>query len=204
MKRRFLLSVIVGVPLLLGFIIVGYWYWVDVVHKKPPLPSFGVAPPFSLIAEDSSVFTNNRLMGKVTIADFIFTTCAGACPFMSSQMAELQKNLMDEPKVQLLSISVDPETDTPPVLAEYGKQYGAVRGKWIFLTGDKGQIFRLAREGFHLAVNADTGEGGGILHSQKFVLIDDRSAIRGYYDSEDSLAMSSLLNDTKRLTIPHR
>jgi len=200
MKQRFLLFSIVGTPLLVGIIIVGYWFWADVVNKKPPLPTLGQVGEFSLLNEDSAFVGRNVLLGKITIADFIFTECAGACPMMSAQMSELQKLLSEEPNVQFASFSVDPETDRPAVLTQYAKHYGAVKGKWMFLTGDKLQIYKLVREDFHLAVNSDTGEGGGILHSQKFVLMDNNATIRGYYDSEDTSAISSLVVDAERLS----
>lgn len=200
MKQKFLLFSIVGTPLLVGLVIVGYWFWADVIHKKPLLPTLGQVGEFSLLNEDSALVRRDALVGRITIADFIFTECAGACPMMSSQMSDLQKSLSDEPRVQFASFSVDPETDKPGVLTQYAKQYGAVKGKWMFLTGDKAQIYRLIRKDFHLAVDSDTGDGGGILHSQKFVLIDQTAAIRGYYDSDDSVAMSSLVVDAERLS----
>ena len=202
-KKNFIALLIVGTPLLIGLTIVGSWFWSDVINKKPPLPKLGLVPEFSLVAEDKRHVTLNNLMGKVTVADFIFTECGGACPMMSTQMSNLQKQLSDEPQVEFVSFSVDPETDTPEVLAGYAKQYNAKKEKWMFLTGGKPEIFKLTRDGFHLAVDADTANGG-IFHSQKFVLIDPDATIRGYYDSEDSLAMKSLMTDARRLvTLQH-
>ena len=203
MKKKLLLSIIVTTPLLAGVIIVGYWFWSDVLTKKPPLPELGSVPSFSLTSEDSGKVTRENLTGRVSIADFIFTSCAGTCPMMTAQMSDLVKNLADEPRIQFVSFSVDPETDTPAILSQYARDHHAPRGTWKFLTGDRNQIYGLTRNGFHLAVESDSADGGGILHSQKFVLVDDRAVIRGYYDSEDSVAMQSLAVDARRLAGRH-
>ncbi len=165
-------------------------------RPKTVLPKFGQVPEFSLTAEDNTVFTTKDMRGHVTIADFIFTSCAGPCPLMSAQMQQLQHSTSEHPDVKLVSFSVDPETDTPEVLREYGERYGAIKGKWTFLTGSKSAIYDITRNGFHLAIEADSE---AIAHSTKFVLIDKASTIRGYYDSEDSESMTRLIEDIKSL-----
>lgn len=164
--------------------------------RLPTLPILGKVPEFSLYAEDSTAFTAKEMRGHVTIADFIFTSCAGPCPLMSAQMQQLQHSTSEHPDVRLVSFSVDPETDTPEVLRDYGRRFGAIKGKWTFLTGSKSAIYDITRNGFHLAVEADSE---AIAHSTKFVLIDKESTIRGYYDSEDSESMTRLIEDIKSL-----
>jgi protein SCO1 len=190
--------VIFGIPFILGIAIVSYWYVSNRLEKKVLLPTFGTVPDFRLTSEEGAAVSRRQLLGKITIADFIFTQCAGACPVMSSKMAELQQTFLSDGHTQFVSFSVDPETDTPDVLHQYGKQYGSVRGKWLFLTGDRGAIERLTREGFHLGL--DIEGDSAIIHSQKFVLIDQEAAIRGYYDIDDSDAVASLLRDTRILS----
>ena len=196
-KKSFFIGIIFIVPLVLGISIVGYWYWTTRVDKQVMLPIFGEVPPFSLTAEDSSTTTNQKFIGKVSIIDCIFTQCAGACPMMSGKMSELQQTFHNDSRIQFISISVDPENDTPPVLTQYAAQYGAVKGKWTFLTGSKMTIFKLITDGFHLETASDTN---GISHSQKFVVVDQRGAIRGYYDSEDADAMKILVRDAEALS----
>ena len=197
-RKQILLITIFGIPFALGMFIVGYWYLTTRIEKKILLPSFGAVPEFRLTSQDGISMSRDSLLGKITIADFIFTQCAGACPLMSAKMKELQQAFLLDPRTRFFSFSVDPETDTPDVLRQYARQYDAVPGKWFFLTGERKAIDRLTREGFHLAI--DVGADSGIIHSQKFVLIDHHASIRGYYDSDDSDAVNNLVRDTRILS----
>lgn len=181
---------LISVLALLGL---GLWYW-NARHAVQ-LPVVSRVPEFSFTTEEGAPFTRADLQGRVSIVDFVFTTCGGTCPMMSTKMSELQTELRGDVRVQFVSVSVDPETDTPAVLAAYGKGYGAVPGKWFFLTGDKQAIFTLTRSGFHLGL--DTEGLDAIIHSQKFVLVDANADIRGYYDSDD--AMRRLIADARAL-----
>jgi protein SCO1/2 len=111
---------------------------------------YGQVPDFSLIQQNGQTLTLADLKGKVWVADFIYTSCPDTCPLQTAQMTKLQKDLSEEKDVRFVSITVDPERDTPEVLAEYAKRYGADTEKWFFLTGEKESIYRLAKEGFHL------------------------------------------------------
>lgn len=111
-------------------------------------------PSFDLTERSGRQVTRADLRGKVWIADFIWTRCPDACPVMSAQMAKLQADFADEPDLRLVSISVDPEYDTPTTLTRYAAAYGADPDRWLFLTGDKETIYRLVREGFKLAVGS--------------------------------------------------
>jgi protein SCO1 len=114
---------------------------------------FGRVPPFSLIERSGTQITLADLRGKVWIADFIFTRCPDACPLMSARMAQLQSEFANESNLKLVSISVDPEYDTPAILARYATQFQAHADRWYFLTGEKKAIYRLVRDGFKLAVH---------------------------------------------------
>ncbi len=161
------------------------------------LPNLGRAPKFSLTTQDRESFTTEKLHGRVTIADFIFTSCAGPCPLMSATMQKMQSTLAGEGPIFFLSFSVDPEFDTPAILRDYGMRFGARPDRWTFLTGDKASISDLTRNGFHLALEADSD---AIAHSTKFVLLDKSANIRGYYDSEDDSALILLQRDAVALT----
>ncbi|TAK62430.1 MAG: SCO family protein, partial [Bacteroidetes bacterium] len=106
------------------------------------------------------------------------------------------KKFSAQPEIHFLSFSVDPEYDTPSILKEYGSKFGANFNQWIFLTGDKHEIYSLARHNFHLTTE---DEGESILHSTKFILIDAKGTIRGYYDYEDTTAISKLTTDVNAL-----
>ncbi|HSB15986.1 MAG TPA: SCO family protein [Bryobacteraceae bacterium] len=162
--------------------------------KAEPLPVLGEIPEFTLTAQDGAEFHGGSLRGSVWVADFIFTTCAGPCPRMSWQMSRLQEAFSDKPDVKFVSFTVDPERDTPEVLAAYGKRYQAQAGRWYFLTGPEQALHKLNREAFKLG-NVD----GSLNHSTRFVLLDRQSRVRGYYDSSDADSMKQLLADLKNL-----
>src|SRR2546425_3583191 len=115
--------------------------------KQPPLPVYGQVPGFDLTAETGQPFNRKSLDGKIWVADFIFTTCTGPCPRMSSLMRQVQSSVQG---VKLVSFTVDPERDTPPVLAGYAERYHAESGRWYFLTGQRSELHRLARQAFKL------------------------------------------------------
>ncbi|HEX9898376.1 MAG TPA: SCO family protein, partial [Candidatus Methylomirabilis sp.] len=113
---------------------------------------FGTVPDFSLIQRDGRRVTLADLRGKVWIANFIYTHCTDTCPLQSAQMARLQEELKTEPNFRLVSITVDPEQDTPETLTEYATRFGADRERWLFLTGEKRAVYTLAVVGFRLSV----------------------------------------------------
>lgn len=148
------------------------------------------------------------LRGKVWVADFIFTNCAGPCPRLTSHMSRLQEALAGVAgggEVRLVSFSVDPEKDTPEVLAEYGRRFRADFTRWSFLTGGKQAIYDLIFEGFKLAIDdgalsKDGTPGPGIItHSVRFVLVDREGRIRGYYPGEDADIVERIAPDIERL-----
>ncbi len=160
------------------------------------LPKIGIVPSFQLTDQNSESYGSQQLLGKIWIADFIYSTCPGPCPMISTRMGELQKPLRDT-DVKLVSFSVDPQRDTPAVLREYAAKLNAQPGRWHFLTGDKNTIYRLSRDGFKLAT--DDGGAAGPIHSTRMVLVDRSGMIRGYYDATDADAVTRLLADTSHL-----
>lgn len=169
------------------------------------IPVYGKVPDFSLTESSGRSLSLADLQGKVWIADFIFTHCAGPCPIMSAQMAGLQKKLQDAPDVRLVTFSVDPERDTPQVLSEYAKQFKADTSRWFFLTGAKKAIYDLANKGFKIGATENTGpdrqpDEDTILHSTSFVLVDRDANIRGYYEGGESNDLDRLVKDTRVLS----
>jgi len=171
--------------------------------KAEPLPELGQVQPFELSDQGSNTASLISLAGKPWIAAFMFTRCPSICPRITQTMKGLQTKARERDlKVQLVSFSVDPQNDTPAVLSEYAKKFGADLGNWSFLTGDSRVIQRTAEESFKIGLegNADPEkEHFGITHGSHFVLVDTKAMIRGFYRSDDEAEMDRLLNDVAQL-----
>jgi protein SCO1/2 len=144
-------------------------------------------PPFSLTERSGRTITNSDLLGKIWVADFIYTTCPGPCPLVSASMAKLQEALAGDPRVQLVTFTVDPNTDTPAVLSDYADKLGANPSRWWFLTGGEKQIYDVVRNGFLLPIEDNSGkqlEPGQykVTHSTQVALVDGNGVIQGYFD----------------------
>jgi protein SCO1/2 len=164
------------------------------------VPVWGTLPEFNLINQSAEPYGTRQLEGRPWIADFIFTKCPGRCPMLTREMSRLQTELRGRgwDDVMLVSISVDPASDTPEALAAYAVKHGAKQDGWQFLTGTRESIWSLSVDSFKLAVMEieDTGEGP-IVHSNRFVLSDGQRQIRGYYDAFDADDRAKLLRDLK-------
>jgi protein SCO1 len=161
--------------------------------QRDTLPRIIEAPPFTLIDQDGNVFSSETLKGYITVVNFIFTSCGGICPVMTFQMQQLHQRFDNTQNVRFISITVDPERDTPDVLKSYAKGYDADLSRWIFLTGGKDEIFDISRKGYLLGVESEGGTlTEPILHSQKFVLVDNEGFIRGYFDGFDDNEIEEL------------
>ena len=154
---------------------------------------------FSLINQNGKTITQNYYKDKIYVADFFFTTCLTICPIMTNHMAEIQKELINDNDVLLLSHSVTPEIDSVAQLKKYALEKGVIDAKWNLVTGDKKQIYELARKSY-LAVK-DDGDGGpfDMIHTENFMLIDKKRQIRGFYDGTNSEDIERLLDDIKIL-----
>ena len=160
------------------------------------IQNYGSVPPFQLTNQDGKPFGSSNLAGKIWIADFIYSTCPGPCPMISTRMSEMQKPL-EKTDVQLVSFSVDPEKDTPEVLRSYAEKLHARDERWKFLTGDRTTIYNLSQNGFKLAA---TNDASGIpLHSSRLILVDRSGVIRGYYDATSADAVTKVLADASHL-----
>lgn len=164
--------------------------------SKAPLPSYGAVPDFQLTDQTGKQFASSAaLRGRVWVADFIFTNCPGPCPRMSSQMHQVQTALNGNRDARLVSFTIDPLRDTPPVLAEYATHFEAQPGIWYFLTGSVKALNYLAKDAFHLSEI----DGKSLEHSTRLALVDRASRIRGFYLSSDKDAIPSLIADARRL-----
>ncbi len=174
---------------------------VRMINSPPPPMTHIVVPEFSLTRHDGEPFGLTNLKGKVWIADFIFTRCAGPCPKMTQRMASLQTVLAGYDNVAFVSFSVDPQHDTPEVLTNYAKHFSSDLKNWSFLTGDRDAIFDLCLRGFRLSVSEDPDADYDdmIIHSTKFALVDEDGKIRGYYEGSEDADITRLVNDVSKL-----
>lgn len=162
--------------------------------SRPAPPPIAALPEFSLTERDGSTVRRADLAGSPWVADFVFTRCALSCPRLTARMKELRARLPES--VRTVSFSVDPEHDTPEVLARYARQWGIEGRSWLLLTGGREEIWRLIREGFLLPVEpAPEVVASPILHSNRFVLVDSEARVRGTYEAFEEDALDRLLAD---------
>ena len=154
---------------------------------------------FSLVNQNGEKVTNEDYRDKIYIADFFFTTCQGICPIMKENMIILQDEYKDDDQVYLLSHTVTPEIDTKEVLKKYSLEKGVIDSKWNLVTGDKKQIYNLARKSYLVAEDIEESELFEMIHTENFVLVDPERRIRGFYDGTDQESMNALIYDIKVL-----
>ena len=154
---------------------------------------------FSLLNQNGDTITQENYRDKIYVADFFFTTCPTICPIMTANLVEVQAALANDPEVLLLSHSVTPEIDSVAQLKKYAIEKGVNDAKWNLVTGDKKQIYELARKSY-LAVQED-GDGGpfDMIHTENFILVDKQRKIRGFYDGTKEEEMDRLLSDIEIL-----
>ncbi len=154
---------------------------------------------FSLTNQNGETVTQKTYEDKIYVADFFFTTCQTICPIMTDHMYQIQKEILRDDDVMLLSHSVTPRIDSVAQLKKYAREKGVVDSKWNLLTGDKKQIYKLARKSY-LAVKTDgTGDQYDMIHTENFMLIDKKRQIRGFYDGTNPKDIDRLLDDIKTL-----
>ena len=152
---------------------------------EEPLPEMVPISDFTLTDQDGEDFHTRALHGKVWIADLIFTSCPSICPVMSSQMANLERRI-DSDDVRFVSISVDPDVDTPEVLRAYAERFGADTERWVFLTGERSDVSRVVHLSLRLPMGDRMERPDGrydILHTGRFILVDRDMTMRGLYET---------------------
>lgn len=195
LDKSTLIWVVLGV-IIIGIAGINLWSVFDTKSEVlAPKSEVVSVPDFNLTDQRGKALGLSDMRGKIWVADFIFTNCPTICPAMTQEMARLQSEFVADP-VYFVSFSVDPERDTSAVLSRYAKAYGADERRWHFLTGDKGNIYQLAEEGFSLAAGH---KGAEILHSTRFVLVAPDGNIYDHYDSRSKPALLRLRGDIKTL-----
>lgn len=150
---------------------------------------------FSFINQNGKTVTQKDYEGKVYVADFFFTTCGSICPKMTTNLVDVQKAIKNNPKVKLLSLSVFPETDTVPALKAYAKKYGVIDSKWNLVTGDKKEIYTMARKSYLAVKMGKPEELYDMVHTENFVLVDQKRRVRGFYDGTKKEEIQRLIED---------
>jgi protein SCO1/2 len=154
---------------------------------------------FSLTNQNGEIITQDTYKDKIYIADFFFTTCQTICPIMTDHMYQIQKKIINDDDVMLLSHSVTPKIDSVAQLKKYAKEKGVIDRKWNLVTGDKKQIYELARKSY-LAVKTDgNGDQYDMIHTENFMLVDKKRQIRGFYDGTQKDDIDRLLEDIETL-----
>jgi protein SCO1/2 len=149
---------------------------------------------FTLTDQRGSRFDSDALTAKIYVASFIYTSCAGICPPMVSNLLKVQEAVRDDAGVALVSFSVTPETDTPASLSHFGEMRGVLPDKWHLLTGERETIYRLARESY-FAERGDDVSSSSFLHTENFLLVDGLGRIRGVYNGTRAFDVEKLIED---------
>jgi len=156
-------------------------------------------PNFEFINQDFSKITQKDYEGKIYVADFFFTTCPTICPKMKTQMLRIYEKFKDNPKVGILSHTIDPRHDTPAVLREFMNNLNIKSKMWQMVTGDKAKIYEIGQKSYMVSATDDPTQPGGIVHSGAFVLVDKNRHIRGIYDGTEPEKVDKLMKDMEVL-----
>lgn len=167
-------------------------------NRAAKLPNYGKIPDFTMTDSNGRPFHRNMLSGSVWIVDFIYTNCPAECPRMTSKMHRIAEQVEGEDNLGLLSISVDPDRDTPAALTRFAERYGGPTGQWLFLTGTPPTVHLLAYTTFHVGDII-----GKMEHATHFILVDKEGNIRGYYSSFDPEEIKKLMKDAEALRSAH-
>lgn len=186
------------------------WYWFSARENKPlrQLPFFDPkyqkrtdanvhhrVPAFSFTDQYGQILNADSLNNDVYISEFFFTTCQSICPVMNTNLKRVYSLFGQRQGFRIVSHTVDPETDSVPVLHEYAERHGVSNRKWLFVTGTKKELYQMARKGYLLDDGSGEGNEEDFVHTQNFALVDREKHIRGLYDGTDSLEIKRMIAD---------
>lgn len=188
----------------LGFMVWAYYIMNPEMKQAALLPIYGQKnddstdhkiADFSFTDQNGKQITQQDVAGKIYVADFFFTTCQGICPIMTGQMQRVYNHFQGDSLILFLSHSVKPQEDSVPVLAAYAKKHGADSRQWHFLTGNKQELYEMARKSYLVSLTEGDGSAADFVHTQFFALVDPERRIRGFYDGTDSTDVTKLIED---------
>lgn len=172
--------------------------WIN--KTDPGYDSIHCIPSFAFTDQDGKTVTEKTVQGKIYVADFFFTRCGSICPKMAGNMKLLQDRFKDDDDIMFLSHSVTPTMDSVPVLKKYAEDKGVISGKWHLLTGDKDEIYAIAKKQYYAGDTVGYYQSGNeFLHTENFILIDKHRRIRGVYNGTLPLEMERLGDDIETL-----
>ena len=155
---------------------------------------------FSFVNQNGKVITQKDYEGKIYVVDFFFTTCPTICPIMTKNMVDVQKAILNNPKVMILSHTVTPDIDSVPVLKKYALEKGVVDSKWNLVTGEKKEIYSMARKSYLAVKLGKPKELYDMVHTENFVLVDAEKRVRGFYDGTKKEDIERLIDDINWLS----
>jgi protein SCO1/2 len=155
---------------------------------------------FSFVNQNGEKITQKNYEGKIYVADFFFTTCGSICPKMTTNMVDIQTAIKNNPKILLLSHTVLPEIDSVAALKTYALKNGVIDAKWNLVTGDKKEIYTMARKSYLAVKMGKPEELFDMVHTENFILVDDKRRIRGFYDGTNKKEIQRLIEDIRFLS----
>lgn len=179
-------------------------YFDPKTYSKTKTETHHTIPSFTFTNQYNQLVTDKITEQKVYVTDFFFTTCQSICPIMSHQLERVYKNFKNRNDFLILSHTVNPETDSVSQLLQYAGQHGVTDRHWLFLTGNKKQLYQMARKGYLLNTEEGNGDEDDFIHTQNFALIDKEKHIRGFYDGTDSSEVTRLIHDIQILFDEHK
>jgi protein SCO1/2 len=156
-------------------------------------------PDFEFTNQYNQKVNQETVKNKIYVTEYFFTTCQSICPIMNTNLEKIYNEFKNDSDFLILSHTVDPENDSVPILRLYAEKHGATDSKWLFLTGNKSDLYKLARKGYLLNTEEGKGDETDFIHTQNFALIDKEGHIRGFYDGTDSLEIVRLIQEIKLL-----
>lgn len=204
MKKNKISLIFLSFFILLSAVFLGYFYKVSHEQKKI-LPTLGNPghriDTFRFVNQDGRVITNKDVRGKICVVEYFFATCKGICPRMNENMTKVYQAYRGDKDIMILSHTVDPKKDTVAALKAYSQKYDADSKQWMFLTGDKKQLYDMARFSYLVtAVDTEVVDiKSDFIHTKYWVLVDGSGRIRGMYDGTDIGAVNQLIGDIGEL-----
>jgi len=200
---------------IIAIAMIGFVFFMTTQNKEktPQLPFFGIdsisaqndtvwhkVGDFNLISQKSDTISQKNLDNIIFVADFFFVNCPGICVKMAKQMGRVYEAYASNPKVKMVSHTVNPEADSVKILYEYALQQGVTdHKKWLFLTGEKAVIYKLAREQYYATATQGDGGADDFVHTERFTLVDKNKHIRGFYDGTKESEVNQMMFDIDRL-----
>ncbi len=205
MSKRTTTIILISFFILLAAVFMGYYYYVSREVPKR-LPVYGnpghVVGNFSFTNQEGKTITEKDVEGKIRVVEYFFTTCKGICPRMNENMSKVYEAFHGNDKVMILSHTVDPKKDTVEAMKAYSLRFDADPKQWMFLTGDKKQLYDMARNAYLVTAIDDTATvdiESDFIHSEKMILVDDGGRIRGQYDGTKIDEVNQMIGDIKEL-----